>query len=109
MQITRITGQKALCFLSAGISAGFIWRDTDSSIMGWKQRDAEVNEGDNMTLGIQSWGLQPGGLGGKLEGSPCPGVMLGKYLEGAASVPLGPFCVWVMEARPVPPLASGDA
>lgn len=29
-----ITGEKALCSPSTGISARFIWRDADSSVMG---------------------------------------------------------------------------
>jgi hypothetical protein len=37
---------------------------------GWRERGAEVDGGDNRTLGTQSGGLQPGVLGGKLEGSP---------------------------------------
>lgn len=44
-----------------------------------------MGAGDNRTLGTQNRGLQPG-LGGKLEGSPCPDVTLGKCLEGASSV-----------------------
>lgn len=31
-----------------------------------------MDEGDNRTLGTQRWGLEPEGLGDKLEGSPCP-------------------------------------
>lgn len=54
--------------------------------VGGGNRGAEVDEGDNMTLGTQSWGLQPGGVGGKLEGSPFPDVILGKCLEGASSL-----------------------
>lgn len=83
-----ITGQRPSVPLSTGISAGLIWRGTDSWVEGW---GAEEDGGDNGTLGTQTWGLQPGELGGNLKASL---VQMSHWVSVWKVPPLSVYRLW---------------